>query len=50
MRRDDIDDFINPGADDKTKLQNGLRPSRNGVVGFSMLPDDIASTSSVFHA
>jgi len=86
MRPDGIDDFISPGADDKTKLQNGLRmaampaplggilvgvvlvatlavraevPRKLGrkvvlpgmaLAGFSMLPEDIASTSSVFHA
>jgi hypothetical protein len=45
-----IDDLLMSGADHEAKLQHGTGVARNGVGGLSILPDDIASTSSVFQA
>ena len=51
MRAHGIDDLFIFGADDEAKLQHGVGAVPGiALAGFSILPDDIASTSSVFQA
>ena len=50
MRAHGIDDFFIFRANDEAKLQHGVGRPGIALAGLSILPDDIASTSSVFQA